>query len=69
MLHAFRGFPFLDPELPEAMPVADRRARVVATFDTVYELLVDKATAYFADVAHAESSAARPPDVQPVSAP
>lgn len=70
MLHAFRRFPFLDPELPEAMmPVAVRRAQVVATFDTVYELLVDKATAHFADVAHAEPATSRPADVEPVSAP
>lgn len=66
MLHAFRGFPFLDPELPDAMmPVAKRRTKVVATFDAVYARLADKAEAHFASVALAESPA---PEALPVAA-
>lgn len=40
MLHRFRGFPFLDPELPRELdPVRELRGQVVATFDAVYRSL------------------------------
>jgi phenylacetic acid degradation operon negative regulatory protein len=53
MLHAFRGFPSLDPELPDAMlgSAKVRRDEVVATFDAVYARLSDQAEAHFTAVA------------------
>lgn len=71
MLHAFRGFPFLDPELPDTVvPVTARRAEVVATFDAVYERLADDARAHFAEVALADAAApaGSADDAQPVNA-
>ena len=51
MLHKFRGFPFLDPELPpELDPVRELRGKVVATFDTVYRGLEPAAERHFSDV-------------------
>jgi phenylacetic acid degradation operon negative regulatory protein len=52
LTHTFRGFPLLDPELPEAIvPLAGARGRAVAAFDAVYDGLADPAAAHFADVA------------------
>jgi phenylacetic acid degradation operon negative regulatory protein len=48
MLHRFRGFPFIDPELPpEVDTVGALRAEVVACFDEVYAGLEESATRYF----------------------
>jgi phenylacetic acid degradation operon negative regulatory protein len=48
LVHAFRQFPFLDPELPdELMPKRGARARAVATFHEVYERLRGPAQAHF----------------------
>ena len=52
MLHRFRGFPFIDPELPAAIdPLRTLRADVVATFDAVYQQLEPVADGYFRSVA------------------
>jgi DNA-binding transcriptional regulator PaaX len=52
MLHRFRGFPSIDPELPAASdPVRTLRGDVVATFDDVYEQLEPVADGYFRSVA------------------
>lgn len=52
LLHRFRGFPFTDPELPEAMNALDaRRGEVVATFDEVYAGLSKAADGFFRGVA------------------
>jgi len=51
MLHRFRGFPFIDPELPPALdPVGELRGQVVATFDAVYRGLEPAAVRHFHDV-------------------
>jgi len=48
MLHRFRNFPFIDPELPRAVDaVRDLRARAVACFDDVYSALEGAASDYF----------------------
>jgi phenylacetic acid degradation operon negative regulatory protein len=52
MLHRFRGFPFIDPELPAAIdPLRTLRGDVVTTFDEVYEQLEPVADGYFGSVA------------------
>lgn len=52
MLHRFRGFPFMDPELPEAVDtLRDLRTQIVPCFDEVYANLDDLATTYFWEVA------------------
>ena len=53
MLHRFRGFPFIDPELPGALdPLGELRRDVVATFDAVYAGLERSASRHFDDVTH-----------------
>jgi phenylacetic acid degradation operon negative regulatory protein len=48
MLHRFRRFPFMDPELPRAVDeVRDLRTRAVACFDDVYAALEPAASEYF----------------------
>ncbi len=48
MLHRFRGFPFLDPELPRAIdPVAEIRDAVLARFAELYAALEDGASHHF----------------------
>ena len=48
MLHRFRGFPFIDPELPRAVDdVRELRNEVVACFDEVYGVLEAPASSYF----------------------
>jgi phenylacetic acid degradation operon negative regulatory protein len=52
MLHQFRGFPFVDPELPASVGGRPQlRKRVVALFDVVYAGLADAANEHFQDVA------------------
>jgi phenylacetic acid degradation operon negative regulatory protein len=51
-LHLFRGFPFMDPELPDALvPRPSLRPKVVATFHRLYEGLHEPAARHFAAVA------------------
>lgn len=48
MLHLFRGFPFMDPELPEEIDsVRELRKQVVAVFDEIYAALEPEASEYF----------------------
>lgn len=56
LVHAFRNFALLDPELPETIaPLTEQRLEVVSTFDAVYEGLAESAGAYFDEIAHARS--------------
>lgn len=56
-LHLFRGFPFLDPELPDAlMPRPRLRPQVFATFHALYEALREPAERHFRAVAGAPST-------------
>jgi phenylacetic acid degradation operon negative regulatory protein len=61
MMHAFRGFPSLDPELP---PVLDggrtRRSEVVATFDAAFAALADAAERHFDGLARTALGAGIP---------
>jgi phenylacetic acid degradation operon negative regulatory protein len=51
-VHLFRGFPFLDPELPDAlMPRPNLRPKVVATFHELYDALREPAERHFEAVA------------------
>lgn len=62
LMHAFRSFSQLDPELPESIaPMMELRDRVVATFDSVYESLAKGANAYFESVAVVSGSPREPP--------
>jgi phenylacetic acid degradation operon negative regulatory protein len=48
LIHLFRGFPFLDPELPEELaPVSRTRARAVSAFHTLYKGLAEKSQRHF----------------------
>jgi len=48
LMHLFRGFPFLDPELPEELaPLGESRARAVATFHELYDGLAEPAQRHF----------------------
>lgn len=48
IVHLFRGFPFLDPDLPdELMPDPKARRRAVAVFDAAYERLAEPAQRHF----------------------
>jgi phenylacetic acid degradation operon negative regulatory protein len=48
LVHMFRTFPFLDPELPdEYMPEPRNRAHAVKVFDSLYPALAPPAQAYF----------------------
>jgi phenylacetic acid degradation operon negative regulatory protein len=61
MMHAFRRFPSIDPELSEAIaPGAAARAEAVATFDLIYEALEPPAAAHFAEVALSPVAASPP---------
>jgi phenylacetic acid degradation operon negative regulatory protein len=52
LLHRFRSFPFVDPELPVAIdPLAKLRTQVVECFDEVYAALELPAGNYFSKVA------------------
>lgn len=58
-VHLFRGFPFLDPELPdETMPRPELRPRVVETFHALYDALRAPAERHFAAVASAPADGA-----------
>lgn len=48
LVHLFRGFPFLDPELPEELaPVSGARSRAVTTFHRLYEGLAEPSQRHF----------------------
>jgi len=48
IMHLFRGFPFLDPDLPdELMPDPKARRRAVDVFDAAYERLAEPAQRHF----------------------
>jgi phenylacetic acid degradation operon negative regulatory protein len=48
MLHRFRGFPSLDPELPRAVDsVREPRSKAVGCFDDVYSALEARAATHF----------------------
>jgi phenylacetic acid degradation operon negative regulatory protein len=65
MLHRFRGFPSIDPELPAAIdPLRTLRRDVVATFDAVYEQLEPVADGYFGSVARRTSGSATAADIR-----
>jgi phenylacetic acid degradation operon negative regulatory protein len=60
-LHLFRGFPFLDPELPDRMmPDPRLRPRVVAAFHKLYADLHAPAARHFAAIAVSERSPGTP---------
>jgi phenylacetic acid degradation operon negative regulatory protein len=47
-VHLFRGFPFLDPELPdEIAPVSHARAEAVSVFHALYEGLAERSQRHF----------------------
>ncbi len=51
LVHRFRAFPSIDPELPAAVdPLATVRALAVALFDEVYAELADAAAGHLRDV-------------------
>jgi phenylacetic acid degradation operon negative regulatory protein len=57
LLHRFRGFPFIDPELPKSIDeLRDLRDRAVACFDDVYAALEQPATDYFWQTADPDHS-------------
>jgi phenylacetic acid degradation operon negative regulatory protein len=48
LVHLFRGFPFIDPELPEELaPVGETRRRAVETFHSLYEGLAEPSQRHF----------------------
>jgi phenylacetic acid degradation operon negative regulatory protein len=48
LVHLFRGFPFLDPELPEDLaPLGPARSRAVATFHDLYSGLAEPSQRHF----------------------
>ncbi|MGH2842897.1 MAG: PaaX family transcriptional regulator [Solirubrobacteraceae bacterium] len=48
LLHRFRGFPFIDPELPRDIDcLREVRARALECFDDAYAVLEQRATEYF----------------------
>jgi phenylacetic acid degradation operon negative regulatory protein len=48
VMHMFRGFPFLDPELPDSLASVSRaRARAVSTFRVLYQGLAVPSQRYF----------------------
>ncbi len=56
MLHRFRSFPFVDPELPEPIdPVRRLRSLVLKRFEELYEQLEIPASTYFWQKVTAES--------------
>jgi phenylacetic acid degradation operon negative regulatory protein len=51
LVHLFRGFPFLDPELPDELaPIERPRAAAVAVFHSLYSLLADGSQRHFDSV-------------------
>ncbi len=58
LMHMFRGFPFLDPELPEELaPVSRPRDAAVAVFRSVFDRLADPSQRHFDTVTTAGAGA------------
>ncbi len=58
LVHQFRGFPLLDPELPEELaPVSDARGRAAAVFHELYADLADASQRHFDAVTDAYAAA------------
>ncbi len=56
VIHLFRGFPFLDPELPDEPPASSRaRARAVSLFHALYEGLAEPSQRHFEAVTAART--------------
>jgi phenylacetic acid degradation operon negative regulatory protein len=54
LVHQFRGFPVIDPELPEELaPVSGPRGRAAATFHALYAGLADASQRHFDSVTDA----------------
>jgi phenylacetic acid degradation operon negative regulatory protein len=52
LMHHFRGFPMLDPELPDTLaPLSGPRARAVEIFDRLNEVLAEPSQRHFWSVA------------------
>ena len=59
LIHLFRGFPQLDPELPDELAaVSQARARAAATFHELYEALADQAQHHFRAVVNGSTTGA-----------
>lgn len=59
LMHLFRGFPALDPELPEELaPLGHARSRAVEIFELLYGGLAGPAQAHFDAVARGPAGAA-----------
>jgi phenylacetic acid degradation operon negative regulatory protein len=59
LVHTFRGFPFLDPELPEELaPVSGPREAAVVVFHSVFERLADASQRHFDAVTTATAAGA-----------
>jgi phenylacetic acid degradation operon negative regulatory protein len=57
VIHLFRGFPFLDPELPDELVAVSRaRSRAVSTFHALYEGLAEPSQRHFDAVTGAYES-------------
>lgn len=60
LMHSFRGFSLLDPELPDSItPLHERRAKAVDVFDTVYAGLDAAANRHFEEIALPRAAAAK----------
>jgi phenylacetic acid degradation operon negative regulatory protein len=58
LVHQFRGFPLIDPELPERLaPVSGPRQRAAATFHELYEGLAPASRRHFEAVTAAHEAA------------
>lgn len=58
LVHQFRGFPVIDPELPERLaPVAEPRARAASVFHELYAVLADPSQRHFESVTDAYEAA------------
>lgn len=52
LMHGFRGFSLVDPELPDSIaPLLARRARAIEVFDAAYAGLAEAADRHFEEVA------------------
>ncbi len=57
-VHLFRGFPFLDPELPEQLePISPARTAAVSAFHALYDGLAEKSQRHFDAVTKAYAEA------------
>ena len=69
MVHLFRGFPGVDPELPEELaPLSEVRGRAVQLFHSLFEALAESSQRHF-DAAMAPFGVAHAPPRRPAHAP